>query len=193
LRGKRGGLVTGSDGLAARQNQGGNQNGRDYRSHCASPRWRTLSSLAPDVTPRYFALKQPFEQGRAAMDFDISPKQRQFLDRVVAFMDEHIAPAVPIYNEEMNVLGDARWKVVQVVEELKEKAKAAGLWNFFMPPHSGQTHVDDTFQFEGIQLTNLEYSMIAEQMGKIGFASEVFNCSAPDTGNMEVLMRYGTL
>jgi acyl-CoA dehydrogenase len=127
------------------------------------------------------------------MDFDISPKQRQFLDRVVAFMDEHIAPAVPRYNEEMNVLGDERWKVVQVVEELKEKAKAAGLWNFFMPPHSGQTHVDDTFQFEGIQLTNLEYSMIAEQMGKIGFASEVFNCSAPDTGNMEVLMRYGTL
>ena len=89
------------------------------------------------------------------MDFDISPKQRQFLDRVVAFMDVHIAPAIPVYNEEMNVLGDARWKVVQVVEELKVKAKAAGLWNFFMPPHSGQTHVDDTFQFEGIQLTNL--------------------------------------
>ncbi|MBI1408251.1 MAG: acyl-CoA dehydrogenase [Caulobacter sp.] len=127
------------------------------------------------------------------MDFDISPKQRQFLDRVVAFMEEHIRPAIPRYEEEMNVLGDARWKVVQVVEELKEKAKAAGLWNFFMPPHSGQIHVDDTFQFEGIQLTNLEYSMIAEQMGKIGFASEVFNCSAPDTGNMEVLMRYGTL
>jgi acyl-CoA dehydrogenase len=82
------------------------------------------------------------------MDFDISPKQRQFLDRVVAFMDEHIEPAVPRYNEEMNVIGDARWKVVQVVEELKEKAKAAGLWNFFMPPHSGQTHVDDTFQFK---------------------------------------------
>jgi acyl-CoA dehydrogenase len=83
--------------------------------------------------------------------------------------------------------------VVQVLEDLKAKAKAAGLWNFFMPPHSGQAHVDDTFQFEGVQLTNLEYSLIAEQLGKIGFASEVFNCSAPDTGNMEVLMRYGTL
>jgi acyl-CoA dehydrogenase len=93
----------------------------------------------------------------------------------------------------MDVIGPDRWKVVQVVEQLKEKAKAAGLWNFFMPPHSGQSHVDDTFQFEGIQLTNLEYSLIAEQLGKVGFASEVFNCSAPDTGNMEVLMRYGTL
>ncbi|MFN3859471.1 MAG: acyl-CoA dehydrogenase family protein [Caulobacter sp.] len=127
------------------------------------------------------------------MDFDISPKQRQFLDRVVDFMETEIRPAIPRYEEEMNVLGDARWKVVNVVEELKAKAKAKGLWNFFMPPHSGQHHVDDTFEFEGVQLTNLEYSLIAEQMGKIGFASEVFNCSAPDTGNMEVLMRYGTL
>ena len=126
------------------------------------------------------------------MDFDISPKQRAFLDRVTAFMDEHVYPAIPAYEAEMNVLGAERWKVVQVVEDLKKKAKAAGLWNFFMPPHSGQTHVDDTFQFEGVQLTNLEYSLIAEQLGKVGFASEVFNCSAPDTGNMEVLIRYGT-
>src|SRR3954470_15319889 len=125
------------------------------------------------------------------MDFDVTPKQRQFLDRVVAFMDEHVYPAVPTYNEQMS--GPDRWIVVQVVEELKKKARAAGLWNFFMPPHSGQTHVDDSFQFEGIQLTNLEYSLIAEQMGKVSFASETFNCSAPDTGNMEVLMRYGTL
>ncbi|HWU12864.1 MAG TPA: acyl-CoA dehydrogenase family protein, partial [Caulobacter sp.] len=127
------------------------------------------------------------------MDFDISPTQRQFLDRVTAFMEEHVVPAIPVYEAEMNVLGAERWKVVQVVEDLKAKAKAAGLWNFFMPPHSGQQHVDDTFQFEGVQLTNLEYSLIAEQLGKVGFASEVFNCSAPDTGNMEVLMRYGTL
>jgi acyl-CoA dehydrogenase len=127
------------------------------------------------------------------MDFDISPTQTQWLNRVVAFMDEHIYPAIPAYEAEMNVIGAERWKVVQVVEDLKTKAKAAGLWNFFMPPHSGQSHVDDAFQFEGHQLSNLEYSMIAEQMGKVGFASEVFNCSAPDTGNMEVLMRYGTL
>lgn len=127
------------------------------------------------------------------MDFDISPRQREFLDRVNAFMDAHVYPAVAAYEAEMDVLGAERWKVVQVLEELKAKAKAQGLWNFFMPPHSGQTHVDDTFQFEGVQLTNLEYSLIAEQLGKVGFASEVFNCSAPDTGNMEVLMRYGTL
>jgi acyl-CoA dehydrogenase len=127
------------------------------------------------------------------MDFNLSDEQRHYLDKVIAFMDAHIVPAVPEYAKEMDVIGQERWKVVQVVEELKKKAKAAGLWNFFMPPHSGQTHVDDTFHFEGIQLTNLEYSMIAEQLGKVGFASEVFNCSAPDTGNMEVLMRYGTL
>src|SRR5262245_40781910 len=113
------------------------------------------------------------------MDFDVSPKQRQFLDRVVAFMDEHVYPAQATYAEQMNQ--GERWIVVPVVEELKKKAKAAGLWNFFMPPHSGQSHVDDSFQFEGIQLTNLEYSLIAEELGKVGFASEVFNCSAPDT------------
>jgi acyl-CoA dehydrogenase len=127
------------------------------------------------------------------MDFNLSEHQRHYLDRVTQFMGEHIVPAIPTYEKEMNVIGPERWKVVQVVEELKKKAKAAGLWNFFMPPHSGQSHVDDSFHFEGIQLTNLEYSMIAEQLGKVGFASEVFNCSAPDTGNMEVLMRYGTL
>jgi acyl-CoA dehydrogenase len=127
------------------------------------------------------------------MDFDIAPEQTRMLTRVVDFMNEHVYPAVPAYDAEMEVIGKDRWKVIKVVEELKKKARAAGLWNFFMPPHSGQTHVDDTFEFEGHQLTNLEYSLIAEQLGKVGFASEVFNCSAPDTGNMEVLMRYGTL
>lgn len=101
------------------------------------------------------------------------------MDRVVAFMDEHVYPAIPAYEAEMNVLGAERWKVVQVVEELKKKAKAAGLWNFFMPPHSGQTHVDDTFEFEGEQLTNLEYSLIAEQMGKVGFGSRSSTAPRP--------------
>ena len=126
------------------------------------------------------------------MDFDISSTQTQWLERVICFMQEHVYPAVPAYDEEMSVVGEDRWKVVKVLEQLKAKARAAGLWNFFLPPHSGQTHVDDKFRFEGPQLTNLEYSMIAEQLGKVEFASEVFNCSAPDTGNMEVLMRYGT-
>src|SRR5215213_9581830 len=103
------------------------------------------------------------------MDFDISPKQRQVLDRVVAFMDEHVYPAIPTYQEQMS--GPDRWIVVPVLEELKKKAKAAGLWNFFMPPHSGQTHVDDSFHFEGVQLSNLTFAAIAEQLGKIGWAS----------------------
>ncbi len=127
------------------------------------------------------------------MDFDYSPSQKQWVKRVTDFMDEHIVPAVPIYEAQMAGFGQDRWKVIPIVEELKAKAKAAGLWNMFMPPHSGQTHVDDTFEFEGAPLSNLDYSTIAEIMGRVGFASEVFNCSAPDTGNMEVLMRYGTL
>src|SRR5947207_3138588 len=125
------------------------------------------------------------------MDFTLSERETYFRDRVKTFIDQNIRPRQDDYNQQSHE-GD-RWKVIPVIEEMKVKAKAAGLWNFFMPPHSGQIHVDDSFQFEGVQLTNLEYSMIAEQMGKIGFASEVFNCSAPDTGNMEVLMRYGTL
>ncbi len=125
------------------------------------------------------------------MDFTYSQTQREWIARISDFMEREIIPAIPVY-EEQHETGE-RWKVIPVVEELKAKAKARGLWNMFMPPHSGQVHVDDTFQFEGVQLTNLEYSTIAEIMGRVGFASEVFNCSAPDTGNMEVLMRYGTL
>ena len=125
------------------------------------------------------------------MDFTLSERETYFRDRVKAFIDAEIAPRQEEYNQQSHS-GD-RWKVIPVIEEVKEKAKAAGLWNFFMPPHSGQQHVDDTFEFEGTQLTNLEYALCAEEMGKIGWASEVFNCSAPDTGNMEVLHRYGTL
>src|SRR3546814_6003822 len=68
----------------------------------------------------------------------------------------------------------------------------AGLWNLFLPPGQALAHVDDTFEFEGTQLTNLEYALCAEEMGRILWSAEVFNCSAPDTGNMEVLHRYGT-
>ncbi len=127
------------------------------------------------------------------MDFTYSQTQRDWIERISTFMDAHVFPAVPVYEQQMKDFGAERWQVVPVLEELKAKAKAAGLWNMFMPPHSGQTHVDDTFAFEGVQLSNLDYATIAELMGRVGFASEVFNCSAPDTGNMEVLMRYGTL
>ncbi|MDP2214122.1 acyl-CoA dehydrogenase family protein [Phenylobacterium sp.] len=125
------------------------------------------------------------------MDFEYSARQKALIARVEAFMDEHVIPAVPTY-EAQQAQGE-RWKVLPVIEELKAKAKAAGLWNMFMPPSSGVAHVDDSFVFEGEQLTNLEYAPIAEITGRVEFASEVFNCSAPDTGNMEILNRYGTL
>jgi acyl-CoA dehydrogenase len=124
------------------------------------------------------------------MDFTLSERETYFRDRVRQFIDSEIRPRQAEHDAQDHE-GD-RWKVIPVIEECKAKAKAAGLWNFFMPPNSGQTHVDDTFAFEGTQLTNLEYALCAEEMGKIGWASEVFNCSAPDTGNMEVFHRYGT-
>ena len=127
------------------------------------------------------------------MDFTYSDTQRAWVDRIRAFMDEHVLPAVPVYQAQVAGFGTDRWQVIPVVEELKGKAKPASLLNMFMPPHSGQVHVDDTFEFKGVQLSNLDYATIAELMGRVHFASEVFNCSAPDTGNMEVLMRYGTL
>jgi alkylation response protein AidB-like acyl-CoA dehydrogenase len=124
------------------------------------------------------------------VDFTLNERETYFRDRVKAFIDREIAPRQADYDQQSHE--GERWKVLPVIEEVKEKAKAAGLWNFFMPPHSGQTHVDDTFAFEGTQLSNLEYALCAEEMGKIGWASECFNCSAPDTGNMEVFHRYGT-
>lgn len=124
------------------------------------------------------------------MDFTLSERETYFRDRVRSFIDQHIVPRTPEYHEQ--VAQGERWKVIPVIEELKSVARAQGLWNFFMPPHSGQRHVDGSFAFEGTQLTNLEYALCAEEMGRSGWASEVFNCSAPDTGNMEVLHRYGT-
>ena len=124
------------------------------------------------------------------MDFTLSERETYFRDRVRGFIDQNIRPRNHLYEEQSHE--GERWKVIPVIEEMKVKAKEAGLWNFFMPPHSGQSHVDDSFEFEGTQLTNLEYALCAEEMGKIGWASECFNCSAPDTGNMEVLHRYGT-
>ncbi|WP_422055262.1 acyl-CoA dehydrogenase family protein [Sphingomonas sp.] len=124
------------------------------------------------------------------MDFTLTERETFFRDRVRGFIDQHITPRQSEYREQ--VYTGERWKVLPVIEELKPVARAQGLWNFFMPPHSGQTHVDDSFEFEGTQLTNLEYALCAEEMGRAGWASEVFNCSAPDTGNMEVLHRYGT-
>lgn len=124
------------------------------------------------------------------MKFEHDDVTKHWIGRVQKFMDDHIIPAVPTY-EKQNYEGE-RWKVIPIVEDLKKKAKAEGLWNMFMPPSHGAAHVDDTFEFEGPGLSNVTYSAIAELLGRVGFASEVFNCSAPDTGNMEVLHRYGT-
>ncbi|MBV9992396.1 MAG: acyl-CoA dehydrogenase family protein [Alphaproteobacteria bacterium] len=117
------------------------------------------------------------------MDFDYSPRQKEWMARVQAFMDAHVYAAEPVYADQMSearAKGDP-WIVVPVVEELKAKARKQGLWNLFLNESE-----------HGAGLTNLEYAPLAEIMGRVGFASEVFNCSAPDTGNMEVLERYGS-
>lgn len=110
------------------------------------------------------------------MNFEPSAKTLGLASRLTAFMDEHIYPNEAAYVEEI-ATGD-RWEPLELIEKLKDKAKAAGLWNLFLPSESG--------------LTNLEYAPLAEIMGRVTWASEVFNCSAPDTGNMEVLHLYGT-
>src|SRR5690348_10465772 len=124
------------------------------------------------------------------MDFSLGPAETEWRDRVRAFIDEHVRPRVADYEAQQRE--GERWKVLPVVEELKAKARAEGLWNLFMPPSHGATPVDESFEFDGPGLTNLQYAFCAEEMGRIGWSSEVFNCSAPDTGNMEVLNRYGT-
>ena len=112
------------------------------------------------------------------MDFNFSGKVKDLQRRLQVFMDEHIYPNEQRFYDEIE---GNRWAPTRVIEELKPKARAAGLWNLFLP--------DDT---SGAGLTNLEYAPLCESMGRSLFAPEVFNCSAPDTGNMEVLARYGT-
>lgn len=119
------------------------------------------------------------------MNFSMSDSQRNWLNRLSSFMHKHVYPAEETYKAQ-DAAG-LRWKVIQVVEDLKLKARAEGLWNLFMPPSA---HEDD--EFRGAGLSNLEYALLAEEMGRVSWASEVFNCSAPDTGNMEVLIRYGS-
>jgi acyl-CoA dehydrogenase len=125
------------------------------------------------------------------MEFDLTERQAFYRDRVKEFIETRIRPRTGDYKAQLNE-GD-RWQPIQVIEELKPAARAAGLWNLFMPPGHALRHVDESFEFEGTQLTNLEYALCAEEMGRIMWSAEIFNCSAPDTGNMEVLHRYGTL
>lgn len=122
------------------------------------------------------------------MDFTISDREQRFSARVREFMNHEVRPRMADHAKEI-ASGD-RWAPLQIIEDLKSKAKSAGLWNLFLPP--SPHYPDDGFHFTGERLTNLEYALCAEDMGRVAWASEVFNCSAPDTGNMEVLHRYGT-
>jgi acyl-CoA dehydrogenase len=124
------------------------------------------------------------------MNFTKSERETQFQQRVRDFMSAEVRPAALRYHTDLND-GD-RWSPAKVIEDLKAKAKAAGLWNLFMPPARQSDLTDDGFTFTGERLSNLEYAHCAEEMGRISWASEVFNCSAPDTGNMDLLYRYGT-
>ena len=124
------------------------------------------------------------------MEFNLSQADVEWRDRVRAFMETEVRPRAADYDLQQ-AAGD-RWKVLPVIEELKQRARQAGLWNLFMPPAHGGPSVDDSFAFDGPGLTNLQYAFCAEEMGRILWSSEAFNCSAPDTGNMEVLHRYGT-
>jgi len=113
------------------------------------------------------------------MDFEFSDKMKDLQKRLTAFMEEHVYPNEARFHEHCQ--GPNRWQPVPVIEELKPKARAAGLWNLFLPASE-----------RGAGLTNLEYAPLCEIMGRSPIAPEVFNCSAPDTGNMEVLERYGS-
>ncbi|HTW57705.1 MAG TPA: acyl-CoA dehydrogenase family protein [Terriglobales bacterium] len=116
------------------------------------------------------------------MDFFPSPKAQSYVQRLSAFMQEHVLPSEPQYHEQLQNDPDWRgWKQPSVMETLKAKARAAGLWNLFLP--------DGTY---GAGLTNVEYAPLAEITGRCSIAPEVFNCNAPDTGNMEVLVKYGS-
>jgi len=114
------------------------------------------------------------------MEFEYNDKTNLALDRLQAFMDEHIYPNEEAFYRQHDEQED-RWQTPPMMEELKERAREAGLWNLFLP-HSDR----------GPGFTNLEYAPLCEVMGRVGFASEVFNCAAPDTGNMETIERYGT-
>ena len=112
------------------------------------------------------------------MNFEFSDKVKDLQRRLQGFMDEHVYPNETRFHDEVE---RNRWSPTRIIEELKSKARTAGLWNLFLPENE-----------HGAGLTNLEYAPLCEMMGRSEMAPEVFNCSAPDTGNMEVLSRYGT-
>lgn len=123
------------------------------------------------------------------MDFDYSEKTKDLQRRLHTFMDAHVYPAEAALQEELaaNTAAGKRWTPLQTIERLKPLARQAGLWNLFLPVDSAQAA-----GFAGAGLTNQEYAPLAEIMGRVLWSSEVFNCSAPDTGNMETIARFGS-
>ena len=111
----------------------------------------------------------------------ISEKAKVTTERLEKFMDKHVYPNNSTYHQQIEDFGDNRWQVVPIIEDLKEEAKKEDLWNLFLPESD-----------LGHGLTNAEYAPMCEIMGRAMWSAEVFNCSAPDTGNMEVLVRFGT-
>jgi acyl-CoA dehydrogenase len=122
-------------------------------------------------------------KGQRPMNFEYSSKVQELQQRIYAFMDDYIYPNERTFHEQ---IAANRWQVPPIIEEVKERARAAGLWNLFLPRES------DPDGLYGAGLSNLEYAPLCEIMGRSQMGPEVFNCSAPDTGNMEVLVRYGT-
>ncbi len=123
------------------------------------------------------------------MDFDYSQKTKDLQARLLRFMDEHIYPSERAYAAELeaNTAAGKRWTPLKTIEHLKTKAKSHDLWNLFLPVDSAAAS-----GYHGAGLTNQEYAPLAEIMGRVPWAPEVFNCSAPDTGNMETIARYGS-
>ncbi|MBA4176764.1 MAG: acyl-CoA dehydrogenase, partial [Leptothrix sp. (in: Bacteria)] len=132
------------------------------------------------------------------MDFSYSQRTQDLQARLNRFMAEHVYPAEAAWAAEIeaNTRAGRRWTPLQVIEDLKPKARAEGLWNLFLPPSADGSHgrvegaaADAEFTFG---LSNQDYAPLAEIMGAVPWSSEVFNCSAPDTGNMETIARYGS-
>ncbi|MDB5753567.1 MAG: acyl-CoA dehydrogenase [Ramlibacter sp.] len=123
------------------------------------------------------------------MDFEYSAKTRELQARLQQFMDDHVYPNEKTYKQQLQANTEAgkRWTPLPIIEQLKPKARAAGLWNLFLPVDTA-----NACGYEGAGLTNQEYAPLAEIMGRVQWSSEVFNCSAPDTGNMETIARYGS-
>jgi len=123
------------------------------------------------------------------MDFEYSPKTRELQARLLKFMDDHVYPNEKAYHDELQANTEAgrRWTHLKVIDDLKAKAQSAGLWNLFLPKDTAEAS-----GYQGAGLTNQEYAPLAEIMGRVPWAPEVFNCSAPDTGNMETIARYGS-